>query len=225
MLIFARPHVIEPHCLTQPENCSASTLNSFDRPALGLDSTEADQLSYLTQNLSGAIALTVPPLWNGALFMLGKATPAMAIAQTGVDLVLLAQTASWNGAFNEAARLISQRPRPYVYSRPREAENSANYTSFYSGHTSFSAAVMIGLFLVLLGRSAPTGVLVASASLAQVLIFATAAFRVLAGRHFITDVLIGALAGSLVAFAVAYLHRPKTGVKEISASAEPLITS
>jgi membrane-associated phospholipid phosphatase len=63
--------------------------------------------------------------------------------------------------------------------------------------------------LVLLGRGAPLWLLALTAFTGQALIFSTGLFRVLAGRHFVTDVIVGMLAGALVAFAVAYLHRPR----------------
>lgn len=206
--VFARPYVISPVCVSEPARCAAQSVLNIDQPGLGLENSQADGLSDMTQKISGLVAFTGPALWNGALASLGKLSPAAALAQTGVDLALITQTVAWNGVFTESARLISQRPRPYVYGRPAEAANPANYTSFYSGHTSFTAAAMIGLFLVLLGRGAPAPLLIFTAGSAQLLIFSTALFRVLAGRHFLSDVLAGALAGSLVALAVALLHRP-----------------
>lgn len=207
LAIYARPYVISPYCAQRPNLCTSSNVNFVDQSSLGLERSDADGFSYFTQNLSGIFAFTVPGLWNGTLVMIGRISPFVALTQTAVDLTIIAQTSAWNGLFTESAHLLSQRPRPFVYNRPEEGKNFSNYTSFYSGHTSFSAASTTALFLTLLGRHAPTPLLILVATLAQTLILSTAFFRILAGRHFITDVLAGALAGALIALIIALIHR------------------
>lgn len=207
LAIYARPYVISPYCAEQPDLCVPSKVNFVDQSGLGLERSDADGFSYFTQNLSGILAFTVPGFWNGTLLILGKISPFVALTQTAVDLTIIAQTSAWNGLLTESAHLLSQRPRPFVYNRPEEGKNFSNYTSFYSGHTSFSAASTTALFLTLLGRHAPSPVLILVAIVAQTLILSTAFFRILAGRHFITDVLAGALVGALIALIIAFLHR------------------
>jgi len=207
--VYSRPYVIETHCSKKPDSCVPASVNFFDQPSLGLERSDADRLSFWTQDLSGVIALTTPALWNGTLAWMGRVSRVIALSQTAVDLTIILQTVAWNGLATESTRLIVQRPRPFVYSRPEEGNNPASYVSFYSGHTSFAAASMSSLFLTLLGRNAPTPLLIVIAALAQILVLSTAFFRVLAGRHFITDVLTGAVMGALVALTVARLHRSR----------------
>jgi membrane-associated phospholipid phosphatase len=183
---------------------------SIDQPGLGIENSPADGYSYFTQNFSGVLAVSVPLIYQMTRTTLGAATPASALALAGTDLVLFLETWGINGALTEGTRLIAQRPRPYVYSHPEQGMDPQNYVSFYSGHTSFTASASICLLLILIGRGAPAALLLLFAASSQCLIISTAVFRMLSGRHFLTDVLVGAVMGGAVAIAVAILHRPKS---------------
>ncbi|MGK5081898.1 phosphatase PAP2 family protein [Bdellovibrionota bacterium FG-1] len=205
--IYSRGLVIQPHCASQPEQCTPSSLLSMDRLAVGLEVMDADRLSFSTQGLSGILALSVPPLWEGALLLLGRISPMTALFAIGTDFVIFAQTTAWNGLFTETAHLLTQRPRPFVYTDPLRAKDFSNYTSFYSGHTSFSATATVYLTLTLAARQAPLALVGIAGIGSFALTFSTGLYRVLAGRHFPTDVLFGALMGALVAIGVALRHK------------------
>jgi undecaprenyl-diphosphatase len=109
----------------------------------------------------------------------------------------------------ELSHLVTHRPRPFVYQNPAvRGTEAAHYTSFYSGHTSFVAAMSMGLLLCLFRRMAPTAALPFWAAAGQALMLATAINRIFAGRHFASDVIAGAVAGALVAVFVAYRRAP-----------------
>jgi membrane-associated phospholipid phosphatase len=210
--LSARDALIQRRCLNSEQACIAASVMPFDRFALGQENTLADQYSYLTQNLAGVVALAAPALYHGTLFILKK-TPLLgtwiAISQ---DLVILSQGIVWNGLLTELSHLISQRPRPFVYSDPlMRGVSASHYTSFYSGHTSFTALATTLTFLILLARKAPVGILILGAASAEVLTFSTAYFRIWAGRHFFSDVVCGALAGSFVAWILFRYHK-KSGL-------------
>ncbi len=206
--IYARPQMIQPRCSTDPQTCSKQSVLFMDRLSLNMEDSKADQYSYFTQNLSGIFAIAAPVAWNTALFALGKMNGIIALTTLGKDLVIILQTVVWNGFFTEASHLISQRPRPFVYSDPvQKGIDPAHYTSFYSGHTSFAAATTMAVFLILLSQGAPFIILLLSAIIMETLVFSTAYFRILAGRHFLTDVICAAISGSLIAWSVAALHR------------------
>jgi len=206
--VLGRETIITPRCATDVALCARETVHGIDRRVIGMNSGRADGLSFVTQNWSGYLALTVPGIWVGALAIAGKLTPMGALAAVGTDLVIMAQTVSWNGALNEGARLIVQRPRPFVYANPSAlGANPHNYTSFYSGHTSFTAAATVSLLLTLAGRAAPGIILWLAGILAAAMIPLTGLFRVLSGRHFISDVCIAATAGTLIALVIALLHK------------------
>jgi membrane-associated phospholipid phosphatase len=206
--IFMRPYIINPVCMNTPQKCIKASLPAVDQLSFGMEDSTADGYSYFTQNLSGALAAIVPAAWTFSKFAMGGLSPAAALSTVGVDLVLIFQAASWNGVFLELTHLIVQRPRPFVYSDPiQRGSDPAHYISFYSGHTSFAAAMGVTVFLLLLMRGAPLLLLVLSVVSAESLILLTAYFRILAGRHFLTDVIFGALAGTAVAWIVLSRHR------------------
>ncbi|MBY0472538.1 phosphatase PAP2 family protein [bacterium] len=203
ILVQSRPLIIDTHCEIRTE-CPVTELPWIDRWAVPLDSAKADYASFVTQNSSGIAAVVGLVAWN--LFF--PAAGAARLAAVGVDFVTFVQTIAWNGVATETARLTFQRPRPFVYNHPdRYAMESANYTSFYSGHTSFAAASTMCLLLILAARKASGMVLLFWGVCTALLTFSTGMFRVLAGKHFPTDVLTGAICGILAALAVAHLRR------------------
>jgi membrane-associated phospholipid phosphatase len=210
LAVRGRVWIMETRCFTRPESCSPHSVFFLDRPALGLDQPGADYWSYVTQNSAGIMAIAIPLLWHAAKAIRGT-RPQAALTGFATDFVLLLQTTLWNGLATEIARLIAQRPRPFVYSNLGLGAESANYTSFYSGHTSFAAAASVGLLLVLISRRASVTFLLLVGGVGQALVLLTGTYRVLAGRHFPTDVAAGAVGGTLVALIVAYSHRRKDG--------------
>lgn len=207
--IYSRAVLITPHCAQHPESCTAASLLSMDRPAVGLEVPGADALSFTTQGLSGILAMGIPTVLHAGLLITRQVSPVAALVGIATDLVIFAQTAVWNGLFTEISHLVTQRGRPFVYSDPQRAQDFANYTSFYSGHTSFAAASAIFLLLTLLGRGAPKWLVGLAAVSAYGLMSLTGLYRVLAGRHFPTDVFAGALAGTAIAIWVAYRHKSR----------------
>lgn len=207
---LSRPYILKTPCLENGAICSESNLPSVDRLVVHLDNENANKWSTWTQNASGAIAAVVPIGLQIARIATGFVSPVGALAAIGVDLGLLIETTLWNGAIMESFRVLVQRPRPFVYRDPIGAAGApAHYTSFYSGHTSFAAAAMTALLLILISRGASPLWTVPVATSAFIMTFFTGFFRVWAGKHFITDVVTGAIAGFLVALTIALVHRPK----------------
>lgn len=203
--IHSRSLIIPTRCAANPELCQVKELPEIDRFSIGLEDGNADGYSYLTQNLSGVMALGIPVTWNTIALLAQTTQPVSFWLNLTGDLIWMGQAVAWNGLFTELSHLISQRPRPFVYQDPavRGAEAS-HYTSFYSGHTSFVAVTQVSLLLFLLIRGAPVWLLLLSTGIAESMVFSTAYFRIFAGRHFLTDVLFGAFAGTLVALTVFF---------------------
>ncbi len=209
-LVWSRTDIVTPRCGEAPAMCTVSTVLYPDSLTLGLQDSFADTASFATQNMTAYLAVGIPILRGVSLLAAGAVAPVAAWAALGTDLVLVLQAVAWNGVATEAARLIVQRPRPFVYLDPaRLGLDPSHYTSFYSGHTSFTAAAGVSLLLVLLSRGITPLLLGGMSVLITVLITSTAIFRVWAGRHFITDVLFGAFAGAAAALLIAWLHRPR----------------
>jgi len=114
---------------------------------------------------------------------------------------------------NAIAKYAVQRPRPYTYHRAPGvrsytlAEGDDAYLSFYSGHasTAFAAAVA-GSYLYGLrpgrGEAARSAMWFAEIALAT----ATSNLRVRAGKHYYSDIAIGAVVGAAVGAGAPLLH-------------------
>jgi len=108
----------------------------------------------------------------------------------------------------ELIQLSVGRQRPEAHFNASAPQGASQNTSFYSGHTTiaFALAASSGTLATLRNRSeAPyiwTGGLILSSL--------TAYLRVAADRHYLTDVITGAVVGSLIGFSLPYfLHSPK----------------
>jgi membrane-associated phospholipid phosphatase len=186
--------------------CNAASLPGFDRFAVGLSSSSA---STASDYLDGAILIAAP---------LGIAAASAPAGWRRVGELVLIQGESMALSFtlDEVVKYAVARPRPYAYAT--SSESIGDYTSFWSGHaaSSFDAVVTASYLLhesyprawwpwVVLG-----GGLAAST--------AVASLRVAAGKHFPSDVVVGALAGSGVGVLVPWVHRRKWPVR-VSAGA------
>ncbi len=209
LTLYSRPFIMDLHCTKDPLSCQKSQIFKPDQLSLENEyDTEADNHSFLTQNLTAYLAVGVPIAFGLTRIFINLLSPTQALIQVGADLLILGQSIAWNGAINETLRLIVQRPRPFVYQDPfRLGSDPAHYTSFYSGHTSFVASSGSALVFSLLGRSAPTWFIALISIGVGILIFLTGLFRVLSSRHFITDVLFAAFAGILISAWIALIHR------------------
>lgn len=206
--VETRPRIMNLRCIETPAVCDPALVNPIDRVAIGKQNDHIDKWSFVTQNWSGYLAVAVPTAWTVTRVIVTRIHPAAAFAALGTDLLLLAQATVWNGLLMEATRWAVQRPRPFVFENPAAmGGNPAHYTSFYSGHTSFAALAVTSWLLALSSRSAPAYLIGASAITGIGLVLGTATLRVAAGRHYPTDTIVGALAGILVALAVARIHR------------------
>jgi membrane-associated phospholipid phosphatase len=104
----------------------------------------------------------------------------------------------WSTAVTQVLKVTVRRIRPYMYADGSElhAENPNSRQSFPSGHTAAAFAMATSYFLVMDGVYDQQ----------PYWIFGAAAFvgvgRVLAGKHWITDVLAGAVIGTATALVV-----------------------
>ncbi|MGZ3479386.1 MAG: phosphatase PAP2 family protein [Myxococcaceae bacterium] len=180
--------IIHPSC-----PCDASSVPSFDRWAIGYSSSAADTVSTVTAGL----AIVAPLVLD--LADVGATTEFLE------DTAILAETLLVNGALANLAKYTAQRPIPLVYSPadPSVVSSPADYRSFYSGHTSTTFAALTAMSMTWTLRHGATWwpwvvTVVVGTSVGLE--------RIFAGRHFPTDVLMGAAAGTLVGLAVPWLH-------------------
>jgi membrane-associated phospholipid phosphatase len=186
----------------------------FDDDVRGALRQETLENRYLFRDASDVgLSLTVTwPFFVDSLVTAWWYRGSLAVAEQMalIDLQALAVTGALQGATN----VLVSRERPYGPScgseLPEEAhdcEGSSHYRSFFSGHASFS---FTGAALIcshhfrndLLG--APWDALSCAGGYAVAA--STATFRVVSDVHYATDVLTGALVGTLVGYGVPLLH-------------------
>jgi membrane-associated phospholipid phosphatase len=180
--------IIRPHC-----PCPESEVPGFDRWAIGFASDTADTVSTVT----AALAVAGPLVLD--LADVGASEPFLE------DTVVFAEALLVNGALTNAAKYTVQRPIPRVYSPalPAVVSSPADYRSFYSGHTSTAfAALTAGSMTWTLRHGGTWWPWVVTA----VVGVSVGLERVYAGRHFPSDVLMGAAAGTVVGLGVPWLH-------------------
>ena len=182
--------------VTARDQCDPDELNGFDRLTAG-------RYSPMWGTISDVAALTliaapIPVLWadEGFLPMLN-------------DMVVVYQSALLAVAFSGMATLTSGRARPFVYGQeaPVETRTSGNGAlSYISSHTSGAFALATSLFWTLERRRGMDGVTWAVFLIGEGTAALVATSRVLAGSHFPTDVLVGALVGMGMGTLVPTLH-------------------
>lgn len=162
----------------------------------GKCSPEADQLSDVALSLTVAL----PP----AMELGGGLSSRFVNAQVVYTQALFATK-----LLTSVAKVIFRRPRPFSYRRDAECtfqvdDDDANL-SFFSGHSSGAfAAAFAGSFLMSERADSETRAAIWGSELA--LAGATANLRARAGKHYYSDIFVGALVGAGVGLAVPALH-------------------
>lgn len=182
--------------------CDPRSLNPIDRPVAGRWDPRWATVSDVGIFTLGASAGVLLAFEEGPLSALN-------------DAVVIAETGLLTTAVASLGTLPIGRPRPYLYSEkaPLEVRQSGDAgLSFISSHSAISFSIATSTFLALrrlYPRSAVSwvalGIGLAGAS-------TVAAARVLAGRHFPTDVLSGAIVGTAIGVLVPSLHGQKVAV-------------
>ena len=178
---------------------SASTIN---------DKSEVNQFDALVMNPYSKPLDKTASLINAGLMV----SPAfLAINRSTEDIATLGvmYLESMAGAYasKEILKKVVDRPRPYTYFEGApEDENDDWNNSFPSGHTTMAFA-SAGFVSYVFSRYYPDSkwkapVIAASYSLAAT----TAVLRIMSGNHFMTDVLAGALLGTLWGIGIPMLH-------------------
>lgn len=188
---------IEPFTPTEIAGLSVESVNAFDRPATAFFSETSQKLS----DWGLRTALVLP-----ALFALDNKS-----ARDGGKLAAMyAQTLFTVGAITELTKVTVKRVRPYAYAAdPTRAEQLPRDArkSFFSGHTSaaFAAAVFAAKVFEDYNPDSRLRPIVWGGTLT--LASAVGVWRVTAGKHFPSDVLVAAVVGSAVGYAIPSIHK------------------
>jgi len=195
-VVLTSAHLIRTQGAYCAPQCNPADLNSLDRTTAGYWSpawTNASDIAISAMMGGTAIALAVD---EGPLPALND---AVVITEAGLSAT----------AFSSILTLAAGRPRPFVYGdkAPLSTRNSANGAlSFLSNHTAVSFAIATSLYMTerRLHPNQDSPYLFWGVGLAAASFVGTA--RVMAGRHFITDAVGGAIVGTSVGVLVPSLH-------------------
>ena len=200
--------------VTAPEDMpQRDDLMPWDRPVAGRYNKTAGDVS------TWAAALGVAPLALGAAsWYRGDALGADLAAYT----LMLAQALALQSGLNLVVRSMSLWPRPYIYATGGDGAAAASaaegeaYGRFFSGHTSaaFTIAVFTGEWFSEFYPNSAYKSLVWATSLS--LAGFVGALRIAAGKHYPTDVVVGALAGTGISLAVIKIHKKTVQIGPIS---------
>lgn len=191
---YLLPAAFDTDLVTRRCPCDPAEVNPVDRPVIGNNSPFASSLSDVT--VAAALAFPVFHEWRE----LGL---TRAFAE---DLIIYLEVLTVNGALTSLAKYASQRPLPIIYAEPDSelASQPGGFRSFYSGHAStiFSSLSAFSMTYSLRHDGGSWPWIVTGAAGLSVMVE-----RVVAGRHFYSDVLFGALGGLAVGTLIPLLHQ------------------
>jgi len=144
----------------------------------------------------------------------------------GEDATVIVESIVIAANLNQLVKFAVGRERPFVHDlapgeKPRTKSPGDNNLSFYSGHTmlGFVSAVSAGTIASMKGYKAAPWIWGTGLTLAA----ATGYLRIAADKHYFSDVITGAIMGSVAGFVVPWLHRPqKTPIQVTGMAASPL---
>jgi len=165
-----------------------------------------DKAMMFPYNPKAAMASDILLLWN-------VASPIVFNSQQFTEdwtiPVMYGETLLATSAITYLVKKIFKRPRPYNFYKdaPKEQiENFDSQLSFFSGHSSlsFSSAVFNSIIYEKYNPNSDYKNLVWAISLTSAA--TTATLRVLAGKHYFSDIVVGAIVGSLVSYYITEIH-------------------
>lgn len=179
--------LIQPRC-----PCDLNEINSLDRSVVGNKDDNLDRVSDLA--VVASVAVPVYLDWQ-----------ELGLSQEfKEDAVVFLETLTVNASLVTFAKYNVQRPLPRTYEGdPSLVQSFRGYRSFYSGHTStVFAALSMASYTYQERHGEATWPWVVTAVFGASVAYA----RIAAGRHFYTDVLVGAGMGTAVGVLVPWLH-------------------
>lgn len=138
--------------------------------------------------------------------------------------LMFAQALALQNALNLTVRSMKFWPRPYIYAEDGDGAEAAKdadgeaYGSFFSGHASaaFTVAVFTGEWFSEMYPNSRYKSLVWAGSLS--LAGFVGALRIAAGKHYVSDVVVGALAGAGISVAVIEIHKKSVRIGPVALS-------
>ena len=172
----------------------------WDRPLAGRYSESAD----LASDIGSVLAIT--PLFIGGCAWYGGNSTGTEFATFSL---MFTQALAIGNGINLAVRSLEIWPRPYMYAGSKKAEEAKAeaYGSFFSGHATaaFTVATFSDQWFRYVYPNSPYKNIVRAS--AYSLAGLECALRVAAGKHYFTDVAVGALVGTGISLGILEMHR------------------
>lgn len=174
-----------------------SEILSIDEGVRGTYSSQASSISDAT------LALTL-------------AAPIFAVGVRGLEpstghrAMIYTEALAATAFLTQTSKYVVQRPRPFVYSEDprlrRKAEEADSRLSFFSGHSSMAFAAAVSGSYLFAAQSDDEAARAVFWGVELALATTTAGLRVRAGKHFPSDVFLGAAVGTGLGVAIPRLH-------------------
>lgn len=185
---------------------SKDDLLPWDRPFAGTWNSRADLASDIL-----CVGGVLPFVISGVSWKQGNLAGNEVLTQ----VVMFSEVMVIQSGINLTVRSAEVWPRPFVFSRHGGSERSSAGTSgsFYSGHASgaFAAATFTGVWFDHTYPQSPWSKWVWTGTMGTAV--AISGLRVAAGKHYPTDVVVGALVGSSIGWLVPWLHETNAPMK------------
>jgi membrane-associated phospholipid phosphatase len=196
------------------------TLNAVDRWGRSIAANTAEGRRQAAR-LSDIMGFGVVPLGTlGGQYALfaGSGAPPRYYAQ---DATIIMETAALAALTNQVVKFAVGRERPFVHVLPEEEKArterpSDNNLSFYSGHTSLAFSLVTAAGTVSELRGYRNSWLIWAVGLPAAA--TTGVLRMVADKHYLTDVLVGAAAGSLFGVGVPLLLHGREQPQQLQAA-------
>ncbi len=206
-------HTLYDHFVTDDEwDGSAydkNEVNPFDRALMHSYSGTLDTAG----DIMVATTIALPFLTSAAFLYTDSSYTATDLF---TDAVMFAETLAISHTVAHITKGLVVRTRPYMYYDVDKAIEDDWNRSFYSGHTTMAFAAATFTSYTFWNYFPESGWKIPVTAGSYALAAATGVFRIQAGCHFATDVLIGAITGTAIGFLIPWCHKVSTERMQLS---------
>lgn len=193
-----------------PSRCGWCGRNSLDDAARGVRGTlEGQRVAARVSDVLGVAAVPVTMLGLDVVLTWGGGGTWR---DGAIDALLIIEAMVSSQALNQAVKFLVGRERPFVAAlpereKPLTTQPEDNNLSFFSGHTSYTFALVAATATIARARGYRLWWVALAAGVPMAA--GTALLRMIADKHYLSDVFTGALLGALIGWGVpALFHRP-----------------
>lgn len=193
-----------------PANASFASRTCWWCAPTSVDIAVRDALVWKNHPDAARIASDIVGFGGTALVLSGMLFTAAGDERSGRrlfdDAIPMVESAIVGGILQSTVKYLVRRHRPFArHAQPGRAWHYDDHNSFWSGHTAsvFAEAVSAGLVARERGYRMEPAIWATGLTLAAT----TGYLRIAADKHYVTDVLVGAVLGAATGAIVTLLHR------------------